>query len=209
MLPLLGAAAAYPFFAAELARGRPSKAVSLMLLWALFVSVAVILATLLFPTRAAGVVWKGTEYTAEMLGWIRTGIGPEGAPSLYLPQHAIHFAVFCAVCLLSAGLGGLVMGAALLNYMNFYVAELIREAANPTLAACLGWPPWAILRVCGFIFASVPLSALLLRRFRCWRVHPKTSYWRYYLWGLGLVILDAILKAVLAPYWRRFLGGAL
>jgi hypothetical protein len=140
-----------------------------------------------------------------MMKWIRTGIGPEGTPSLFLPQHALHFLVFCVACLATAGLGGLVMGAALLNYMNYYVALLIIEASNPPLAACLAWPPWAILRVIGFILASVPLSACLLRRFRSREGGPKILYWRYFLWGVGLVIGDIILKAVLAPYWRLFL----
>jgi hypothetical protein len=200
---------AYPFYAAELARGRPGRAVTLMIIWAVLLSVAVVLATMAFPSRAERVVWKGTEYTAEMMKWIETGVGPEGTPSLFLPQHALHFSLFSLACLASAGLAGLIMGAALLNYMNFYVAVLINEASNPATAACLAWPPWAVLRVIGFILASVPLSALLLRRFRWWKVEPKISYWRYFLWGFGLVILDVILKAVIAPYWRHFLAGAL
>jgi hypothetical protein len=208
LLPILGAAPAYPFYAANLARGRARKAVLLMAIWALLLSAALILATMAFPYRAEQVVWRGTEYTAEMIGWIKTGIGAEGTPSLFLPQHALHFVTFSAACLASAGLGGLVMGAALLNYMNFYAATLILEASNAPLAACLAWPPWAILRVIGFILASVPLSVILMRRFRLRGFGPNISYWRYYLWGSGLVILDAALKALLAPHWRQFLVGA-
>lgn len=209
ILPILGAAAAYPIYAADLARGRPARAAALMVVWAALLSVAVVVATMAFPSRAERTIWNGAEYASEMMEWIETGVGPEGTPSLYLPQHAAHFAAFNVACLASAGLGGLIMGAALLNYMNFYVAVLIEEASNPLLAAFLGWPPWAILRVIGFILVSVPLSALLLRRFRWCRVGPNISYWKYYLWGVGLVVCDAILKAVLAPYWRELLAGAL
>jgi len=209
LLPILGATAAYPVYAADLARGRPARAVTLMVIWAVMLSVAVVFATSAFPSRAERTIWLGTEYAAEMIEWIETGIGPEGDPSLFLPQHGLHFALFNLACLASAGLGGLVMGAALLNYMNFYVAVLIREASNPILAAALGWPPWAILRVMGFILVSVPLSARLLRRFRRGRTQPNISYWKYYLWGAGLVVSDAILKAVLAPFWRGLLARAL
>lgn len=205
LLPLLGALVAYPFWAFELARGRPRRAVGLMLWWALFLSLATALATVALPERAAQVVWEGPEYAAEMMGWIRTGEGPEGDPSLFLPQHALHFAVFNVACLVSAGFAGLYMGAALLNYMNFYVAILALEATRPALAAALGWPPWAVIRVVGFILASVPLSSALLFRLRSWSKSANYRYWKYYLWGALLVVLDVALKAVLAPHWRDWL----
>lgn len=208
-LPLLCGGVAYPFYALNLARRQPGRAVLLMIAWAVALSLAVTLVSMAFPDRAGRVIWKGQTYTAEMMHWVQTGVGPEGTPSLFLPQHAAHFAFFNAACLASAGLGGLCMGAALLNYMNFYVASLTMQASRPLLAASLAWPPWAILRVLGFILASVPLSAAVMSRFRFWRSGPRISYWRYYLWGAALVVADAILKAVLAPYWRQFLGGAL
>jgi hypothetical protein len=204
-LPALGAIVAYPFWAAELVAGRPGRAVSLMLLWALLLSLATAAATAVAPGRAAEVIWKGPEYTHEMLVWIRTGVGPEGDPSLYLPQHALHFVVFNAACLVSAGLAGLFMGAALLNYMNYYVVTLAFEASGTAQAAALGWPPWAIIRVVGFIVAAAPLSIVLLRRLRDCRSPEKYRYWKYYQWGLILVVTDAALKAVLAPIWRLLL----
>ncbi len=205
LLPLLGALVAYPFFVSSLRGGRPGEAAALMACWAVFLSLAAILATWAAPEVAAQVIWKGPEYAAEMMGWVRTGGGPEGSPSLYLPQHALHFAAFNAACLATAGLAALYMGAALLNYMNYYVAVLALEAEIPWMAASLGWPPWAVLRVAGFILVSIPLSRVLLRRAWGYRIRPDDRYLRYYMWGLGLVLLDAALKAVLAPHWRALL----
>jgi len=209
LLPVLGAAVAYPFWANELAKGRPGRAVVLALWWALFLSASTAIATAAAPGRAALTIWHGESYASEMIGWVRTGLGAESTPSLFLPQHALHFALFNAACLLSGGFAGLCMGAALLNYMNYYVAVLAMEASRPVLAAALGWPPWALIRVAGFVLAAVPLSAILLSRTRLWSRAQNCRYWKYYVWGLVLVVLDAALKAVLAPHWRVFLLDAL
>lgn len=205
VLPALGALIAYPFWASALIAGRPRRAVSLMLLWALFLSVATSIATWAAPDRAAQVIWMGPAYAAEMMRWVRTGLGPEGDPSLYLPQHAVHFLAFNAACLVSGGLAGLFMGAALLNYMNYYVVVLASEASRPLMAACLGWPPWAMIRVAGFIMAAAPLSTVVLFRLGNCSNEKKYRYWKYYQWGLILVVADAILKAVLAAPWRLLL----
>ena len=45
VLPALGALVAYPVWAAELLAGRPARGVGLMLIWALFLSVAIVAAT--------------------------------------------------------------------------------------------------------------------------------------------------------------------
>lgn len=205
LLPLLGAAVAYPFYYSSLRHGRPGRAVVLMICWALFLSVATVVATAALPERAAQTVWRGPEYTSEMLHWIATGEGAEGSPSIFLPQHATHFAIFCAACLATGGLAGLYMGAALLNYMNYYVAELALGASDPATAAALGWPPWAVIRVLGFIIASIPLSAVVLGRIWGYSKPPKLRYYRYYLCGILLVVLDAALKTALAPHWRQLL----
>jgi hypothetical protein len=205
VLPLFGALAAYPFWASALVAGQPRRAVSLMLIWALFLSIATAVATAAAPGRAAQVIWMGPAYAQEMLHWVRTGVGPEGTPSLYLPQHALHFLAFNAACLLTAGLAGLFMGAALLNYMNYYVVVLAAEASGTLGAVALGWPPWAIIRVAGFILAAAPLSAVLLCRLLGCRTQNKYRYWKYYQWGLILVVTDAVLKAILAPFWRLLL----
>lgn len=209
VLPGLCALVAYPFWAAELAAGRPGRAVALILVWAFFLSVACATACAVAPDRAARVIWMGPVYAEEMINWVRTGVGPEGDPSLYLPQHALHFVTFNVACLISAGLAGLYMGAALLNYMNYYVIALSTEASRPVSALALGWPPWAVIRVVGFILAAAPLSAVLLCKIRDCRFERKYRYWKYYQWGLILVVTDAVLKAVLAPFWRLLLLNAM
>ena len=88
LLPVLGAVVPFPLFLARVRRGKYTAAAGWVLLWALLQSWVMGSAVLLFPEAAAGVVARGPEYAQEMLHWIRTGVGPEGSPRLFLPIHA-------------------------------------------------------------------------------------------------------------------------
>lgn len=135
-----------------------------------------------------------------MFHWIRTGIGQEGSPSTYMPQHAAHFLAFAILCLVSRGLLGLVLGAALLNYMNAYVVALLVHSEPPWLVAPFAWPAYAIVRVVGLVCIATALTAITLRR----RTHATVGAVRIALWvGFGLVVADLALKAVLAPLYPR------
>jgi hypothetical protein len=179
--------------------------------WAVFQSLALCYATVLFPDRAAEVVLRGPAYAEEMLHWVRSGEGPEGSPRLYLPIHLRHFLAFGALSAISVGALALAMGTVLLNYMNFYVVELVRASAEPSLAVVFGWPVWAVLRVVGFVGTGVATAAAGLGMYQ--RISGKTKRVRFparlFALGLGLVVVDALLKAVLAPAWRGILLRAL
>jgi len=206
LLPFLAAAVPYPYFVRDIARGRPYRAFRWVLVWALLQSLVVGGATLLAPERAGDAVFRGRPYAAEMLHWVRTGEGPEGSPRLYLPIHTRHFLAFSAASLVTAGAGGLVLGAALLDYMNVYVAELVRASEHRVAAAALGWPPWAVLRVLGFVAVGTALTALSLRLIGRMRGTPPPPFPRALLLaGILLVLVDAGLKAVLAPAWQALL----
>lgn len=212
LLPILGAAPAFPVFLGRIRAGRPGRAFRWMMFWVIFQSAAVGTAVALFPERASEVVLTGPGYTEEMLHWARTGEGPEGSPRLFLPLHARHFAGFCALTLLTAGGAALALGTWLLNYMNYYVAMLARESVHTALAASIGWPPWAVLRVAGFVAAAVGLTPWSLRLWarvlRGPAPDPKPA--RFYLFvGLALVVADAVLKAAMAPLWQRWVAFAL
>jgi len=211
LLPLLGAAVPIPLFLKCIRESRPSQAAGWVLYWCIPQSIAVGLAVFLFPERAADVVWRGPAYAAEMLHYIRTGQGAEGSPRLFLPIHARHFALLCVSSFLTFGAGGLVLGTVLLNYMNFYVAELTRQAAMPALAAVVGWPVWAVFRVVGFTLLGAAFAQVSWHLWSKWRgrVITRPLAMKLFYLGLGCVLLDALLKALLAPAWRGLLVGAL
>ncbi len=97
-----------------------------------------------------------------MFHWIRTGEGAEGSLQLFLPIHLREYALFSLLSLLTFGSAALILGTYLLNYMNFYVGQLVYQSSHPWLAALVGWPPWSMLRVVGYIATGLALTALAL-----------------------------------------------
>jgi hypothetical protein len=204
VMPVLNAALAYPVFIGGVAAGRRGRTVALLTLWALAMSVAMVWLTTAKPGHAEIATLHGAAYRDEMFAWIRTGIGKESTPSQFLPDHALHFAIFCAAALLTGGFAALVFGAALLNYMNFYVGSLALHAERPAVAATIGWPPYAEIRVVGFVVVAVALTELALRVVR---KRPLAPGWgRTLAVGVALVILDVVLKTLVAPHLRDALS---
>jgi hypothetical protein len=206
-LPLIQAALAYPFFRADVRALRGRRALARMLVWAAALSFALVLAALLVPERAASIVLRGAAYRDEMFAWIRTGVGAETDPSRFLKEHALHLAAFSVLALVSGGFLSLALGALLLNYMNFYVAELVLRLDPLFPAILVAWPLYAMVRVAGFITISIALAhlsfALLARR-----APDRAFFFRYFYAGLVLVAFDAALKIVLAPIGRDVLFSA-
>jgi hypothetical protein len=208
-LVLLGAVVPYLVFLPRVRLGRYTEAWGWVLAWALLQSAVMVAAVLLVPDRASEVVIRGPEYAGEMLAWVRTGEGAEGSPRLFLPIHVRHYLGFCVASVLTVGYAGLALGTLLLNYMNFYVATLIRASVEPWGAAVFGWPVWAVLRVAGFTASGTAMAALGLtwwRRARGWgRRNAAPFPWKLLALGAGLVVADAVIKALLAAAWHRWL----
>jgi len=207
-LPLVNVVLFYPAFLGLVWSRQRRRALAVTFVWAGVSSLAVASAAFLHSHSFGPAVIKGISYKNEMFTWIVTGIGPESDPAQFLPQHALHLAVFAALSFLSFGFFGLVMGAILLNHMNFYYGALIAEAQNPWFAALLGWPVWAILRVAGYIFLGVGLADL--GRTIVWgKSRPDWgSVAKLLIPGVVLVITDVLLKTALAPAWRIMLARA-
>lgn len=209
-LPLLAGGAVYPLFVKEIMAVRLGRASMLALVWAIACTVTMWGLVAARGTDAIGPhVLRGPSYAEEMLTWIRTGIGAESSPSLFLPVHARHFAAFVVGSIVSGGFVGLCFGALLLNYMNFYVASFAAAAAAPIGAYAMGWPIWAVVRVVGFVLAGAALTHLfyakLLRRGR----FSSAAFRRYFGASLALVVLDVVLKTLLAEPWRKLLTRVL
>ena len=203
-LPILNVLFIYPFYIRLIAGGKRRQAVALALLWAIFISEAVILGTCVFPKRAEAVTLRGTEYRDEMFSWVATGEGKESTPSQFIPEHVMHFGIFCVLAAATGGAGALLMGAALLNYMNFYVGALVLEASHPALTLILGWQPYAVIRVVAYILVATVLAEVFLgvarRRPPAWRrLKP------YAIAGVSGVIVDIMVKSGVAPLWSRAL----
>ncbi|MDJ0679079.1 MAG: hypothetical protein QNJ18_04365 [Xenococcaceae cyanobacterium MO_167.B52] len=230
LMPFLGAAVIYPLYLLLIARRCYNQAMLWVLWWAICQSLAVAGATVLAPERATEVVLNGAIYTEDMFHWIRTGEGSEGSLQLFLPLHLREYALFSLLSLVTLGSAALILGTYLLNYMNFYVGQLVYQSSNPWLAALVGWPPWSILRVVGYIATGLALTALALNLGHYFsRKFPQldevqAGEWfspglsrrstlkfphQYFLVGLGFLLGDLLVKATLAPIWQQLLQIAL
>lgn len=171
------------------------------------VPVAVAVATTFAPEKAAQVVLSGSSSTAEMLDWIRTGTGAEGSLRLFLPIHLRNYLVFCILSLITCGSGALILGTYQLNYMNFYVAQLIQLSVNPWLSGAIAWPIWSVLRVIGYLYNGVALTVGGLNLISLLKKQVPTRQFpqRFLLLGFGFVVADIVVKAALAPIWQKLL----
>jgi hypothetical protein len=180
-----------------------------MIFWALVVSVCTIEATIHFPAASQAAILRSTEYREEMFTWIRAGVGPEGSPRLFLPQHLLHYALTLVASALTAGFAGLVLGAILLNYMNYYVGALVLEGARPVLGSLFGWPVWAMLRVIAFVLGAIAAAQFGLARGAKKAPWDARAVRRTFYWSLAFFVADLAIKALLAHPWRRILLRAL
>jgi hypothetical protein len=205
LLPALNTVPAYLTMVALLRRGERGQAVLAMLIWAVALAVGGTVSFALWPRPVDAVVLNGPAYRDEMFAWILTGIGREGQPSRFLPQHIAHLGGFVMLSLATASALSITLGAVLMNFMSFYVASLARAGVPTWAVVLLGWQPWAICRVAAFCTLGVVLSEPLLSRILKYRHEGLASARPYLLAAAGGILADWILKTVLAPTWGLWL----
>ena len=208
LVPFLNAAVAWWRMASELRRGRTRQAIAVMLVWALTLGVvSTVMAAAGWSRRHdGGDLFLRASYRDEMLHWVRTGIGPESTPAVFVPRHAAHAAVFAVASLVTGGVLSMPMGAALMNQMGEYVGAMAATSAHPVASAVLGWHPWAVVRITGFVIVGVVLSGVLLAR--VWRIpYSLFAERRWLAVGAALLVADVVLKWALAPAWATLLRG--
>jgi hypothetical protein len=189
---------------AALRRGDLKLAIARMLLWALAMGVTATLLSYARPSQTEALFIRGAAYRAEMFAWVLTGRGAESSPSQFLPQHLRDLGLFSSFALLTGGLLAMPMGAALMNYMGHYVGALASASRRPILTMVLGWHPWAVVRIVSFVMLGVLLSLPVLSRL--WRFRVEWSRTRrYFAAAIAGLVLDAVLKALIAPSWQRLL----
>jgi hypothetical protein len=207
LVPFLNTAAAFPFMIASLKGGRTGEAIGRMLVWAAAMAICATTFTCLQTAAAGGLFIHGETYRREMFEFLLTGRGTEGDIRAFLPQHAAHAAVFCLLALATGSLLAMPLGAALMNYMSYYVGALAASSAHAGRAALLAWVPWADIRIASFVTLGVVLAGPLLGRLLRfpYRLRDQT----HWLWlaGAGL-LLDILLKWALAPSWRHLIRAA-
>ena len=207
LLPLLACLPAWPMMALLLLRGRRLAAFGVMLCWAAALTTTMVLLTVSEPAQAERIILHGREYWQEMEGWVMTGIGKEASPALFLPEHLRNAAVFVLLSLLTAGALSLLMGACLMDYMSYYVGRVALQSRHPFLTALLAWHPYSVVRVAAFVGLGVILAEPLL-----WTLARRRWSWRRLLLPGGLalcgLLLDIVLKALLAPVWPELMRAS-
>jgi len=206
LLPVLASAPAYTAMALLLLQERRGAALAAMLLWSLLLGGTMTGLCVLDPVRAERAVLHGPAYWEEMHGWLETGRGRESDPARFLPQHALHAGAFVVLSLVTASLVSVAFGAALMDYMAYYVSRVVLSTpSHPLLAAILGWHPWSIVRIASFVTLGVVLAEPLLRRLTGAPARrPARSLLALAVAGL---LVDVAMKAALAPHWAQLLRG--
>ena len=211
LLPVLNALPAYVVLVHRLRKGERGGAVRAMLWWAAAVAIVGTVAFVWWPEPIGGVVLNGPEYKNEMFRWIRTGRGAEGNIRLFLPDHLVKLGAFIVVGLGTGSAGALLMGAAMMNYMSYYVAALAKAGVPPWAVTLLGWQPWTVSRVAAFVTLGVilaePLATLVFPTARE-RLKASTRA-AYIVAAMTGILVDWFLKFTLAPTWGKWLRALL
>ncbi len=208
LLPVLNVLFPYPFMIYLVSEEKTKEALHSMLLWAFFLIIFGTIVFSIFPQRAEEMVINGKSYRDEMFNWIKTGVGRESNPEEFIPQHLIHIGIFVIFSFVSASLLSIIMGSVMVNYMNFYVSQLILNSKNKIIPVILGWHFWSLIRVLSFVILGVILSepmVYFLRKGK-WKLGKKKDIIFIAFSGL---ILDIILKALFSPLIREILKRSL
>ncbi|HEY7059174.1 MAG TPA: hypothetical protein VH458_21725 [Vicinamibacterales bacterium] len=207
LVPVLNTLPALPFMIGSLRRGAVDEAVVRMLIWAAALAVTATATSYVAPAEMSHLFLHGETYRKEMFVFVMTGEGAEGNIHLFLPEHARHALVFCGLAFGSGSLLAMPLGAALMNYMAYYVGTLGAASQRPLAVMALAWVPWALIRIVSFVTLGVVLGGPVLGRlFRFeYRLGDQR---RWIAWALAGLVADVVLKWALAPWWRGLIRAA-
>ncbi len=203
ILPVLVTLPAYLIMLHLVKTGERRKAVLIMLLWAFALGTAMTLISYALPARAEQIILNGAEYRDEMFRWVMTGTGTEGTPSKFIPQHLLHLGLFILLSILTMSSLSIMFGALLLNYMAFYVSQLMLHTDQKVVMFLVGWHFWSLFRIAGFVILGVVLSEIMGSKalkfdFRFRRIMPHITL------ALALIVTDIITKWLFAPAVGRY-----
>ena len=151
-------------------------------------------------------VLRASQYRSAMLDWLATGRGPESAPVATGRAHLRELAIYLLAAIATANAASIVLGAVLLNYMNAYVAALLRAARRPGMVFLLGWNVWSVVRVAAYVALGAAAASPLLRL--AGSPGDRRSIERLAIGGVVGVVTDLVLKLALSRPAGRALAGA-
>lgn len=204
LLPAVAPLTLWPAFSRAVRAGDLRRTFAAALLWTVLLSASIIAFTQIAPAEAGRSILNGEPYRREMFAWIETGEGRENRPAQFLPEHALHLGAFALLAVASGGYLGLVLGAALLGYMSYFVGSFAASAGAPVAGALVAWVPWSVVRVLAFVALGCALARPVLTR--RWS-GPDRRERRWIGLALAGIAVDLLLKSTLAPTYGRFLRG--
>ncbi len=207
-LPLLQVLGGSVFLWGNILVGRRRRAAFQVCLWGAGMAVAMLTATCAFPLASRNAVWHGEAYAVRIHSWILSGRGPDADPRVYVPQRGRDLGILVCASAVTGGVGGLAVGAVLLNDASFCAGALMREARRPLPATLLAWPPWVLLRAAGYLLLVVALTDLFYCRLGR-QVVPAPRFWVVAGSGLLLASLDVLMQFLAGGAWQRMMAGLL
>lgn len=210
LLPLLAPLTLYPAFVERVRERDYFKAWQLGIAWAVLLSAGLIALTFWMPGAARAGIFHGEPYRQEMFGWINTGVAPENDWRVFLPTHILHFAIFLVLTWVSGGYLGLVLGAALMGYMSYFVGCYAAASGHPFTGSLAAWVPWSVLRVLAYVLFGCLFARPLLVR-RLWPFEQEER--KLMALAASGLVADVLIKAFFAPgygiFLRQMAGGLL
>jgi hypothetical protein len=154
------------------------------------------------PPGTAYILKGSEEYWQRTWHWVSTGDDPEYQWRTWVPAHLRLLVGVPLSAYSSLGVIPFGRGIQEIDYMNFYVGQLIRVSDRPTIAILCGWHPWSVIRGLAYTFLVYEMCSWSLARLTGQTLSPPSR--RRYRWacGLGLVALDALVKLLFAPTIR-------
>ncbi len=156
--------------------------------------------------RAERLVLGVSARRLTMLRWITTGEGIETNP---IATALGGFRVLAVLLVAAAATGCLlafVLGSALLDSMNAFVARLIRTARRPVTVALLAWTVWSVIRVVSCVLLACACAAPLA--FVLGRPATVEDVTRLLATGIAGILLAFLLEILLSRPYRRVLSSA-
>ncbi len=202
LLPLVAPLTVYPAFRARVLERDYRGAWAHACAWAFLLSAGVVLLVFFWPEAAREGIWNGEPYREEMFTWIATGEGREADPRAFVPVHLLHLGLFLVLTWISAGYLGLVLGAALVAYMSYFVGSYAQASGHPLLGSLAAWVPWSVVRVAAFVLLGALFARPLLVR-RSWPFE-KLEYRLMALAAAG-ILADLLIKTAAARPYGLFL----
>jgi hypothetical protein len=164
---------------------------------------ALVIALTVHDPLGASLCLRGSEeYWLRTWHWVQTGEDVEYQWRTWVPAHILLLTML--ICTGAASMGAIpfARGIEELDYMNFYVGQLISHSERAELAIVFGWHPWSFVRGLSYTIVLFEVSSWSLQGLTGERF--STPQRRRLRWGIGLSLafLDATIKATFSPWIR-------